>query len=77
MQTEVYPPFAEAIEPDFAAAKNVMDIQSAFACVDELTCISDMKIPVAVEELRQASILHDRICSVPGMKDTVKEILGL
>ncbi|MBR6526872.1 MAG: threonine synthase, partial [Lachnospiraceae bacterium] len=67
----------EAIEPDFAAAKNVMDIQSAFARVDELTRISDMKIPVAVEELRQAPILHDRICSVSGMKDTVKEILGL
>ena len=71
------PSILEAIQPEFAAAKNVMDIQSAFACVDELTRISDMKIPGAVDELRQAPILHDRICSVPGMKEKVKEILGL
>ena len=71
------PSILEAIQPEFAAAKNVMDIQSAFACVDELTRISDMEIPVAVDELRQAPILHDRICTVPGMKETVKEILGL
>ena len=71
------PSILEAIRPMFAPAKNVMDIQSAFACVDELTRISDMKIPAAVDELRQAPILHKRICTVPGMKETVKEILGL
>jgi len=71
------PSILEAIQPDFARAKNVMDIQSAFACVDELTRISDMTIPAAVDELRQASVLHSLICSVSGMKDTVKSILGL
>ena len=71
------PSILEAIEPEFASAKNVTNIQSAFACVDELTRISDMKIPAAVDELRQAPILHDRICSVSGMKETVKKILGL
>ena len=71
------PSILEAIEPDFAPAKQIDDIHCAFACVDELTRISDMRIPAAVDELRQAPILHDRICSVPGMQDTVKEILGL
>lgn len=47
-----------------------------FALVDELEKISGVSIPNAVEEIRNAKILHTRECDADRMKETVKEILG-
>ena len=48
-----------------------------FALIDELSKVSGTKIPNAVEEIRSADVLHDRVCETEKMQDTVEEILGL
>ncbi|HIX64469.1 MAG TPA: threonine synthase [Candidatus Mediterraneibacter colneyensis] len=48
-----------------------------FELVDELSRISGMEIPKAIEEIRNADIRHTRECDAAQMKDTVKEILGV
>ena len=48
-----------------------------FALVDELSKISNVAVPNAIEEIRTAPVLHNRVCEVSAMKDTVKEILGI
>ena len=51
--------------------------QGDFELVDELTRISGVKVPNAIEEIRTAPILHDTICDADQMKETVSKILGL
>lgn len=46
-----------------------------FTLVDAMEEISDMKIPNAVHEIRNAQIRHTRECDVDQMEATVKEIL--
>ena len=47
------------------------------AVIDLLNQVSAMKIPGAVEEVRTAPVRHDRECDAEGMKETVRDILGL
>ena len=46
-----------------------------FELVDELSVLSKVKIPPAVEEIRNAKIIHDTVCDVKDMKETVKSSL--
>ena len=48
-----------------------------FELVDELNRISGVEIPNAINEIRTAPVLHDRVCDVDAMSDTVKKILGI
>lgn len=48
-----------------------------FAIIDDLCRASNVAIPNAVEEIRNAQIRHRRECDVPTMESTVAEILGL
>jgi len=48
-----------------------------FALIDELEKASGTPVPHAIEEIRNAQILHTRECDVDKMKDTVKEILAI
>lgn len=48
-----------------------------FALIDELSKVSGTKIPNAVEEIRSADVLHDRVCETEEMQSTVEKILGL
>lgn len=48
-----------------------------FALVDALHTISGVAVPKAVEEIRTAPILHNRVVDAPDMPATVKEILGI
>ena len=48
-----------------------------FALADELTKISGVRIPKAVEEIRTAPVLHDRVVDAPDMPAAVKDILGI
>lgn len=48
-----------------------------FALADRLSALSGVRIPKAVEEIRNAPILHDCVCEKDEMKQTVREILGL
>jgi threonine synthase len=71
------PSILRALEPDAAGKIHADQIEDAFACVDELARISGVKIPGAVDELRQAPVLHNRVSSVEGMEATVREILKM
>lgn len=48
-----------------------------FALADELCILSGVKIPQAVETIRTAPVLHDRVVDAPDMPKAVKEILGI
>jgi threonine synthase len=71
------PSILRALEPDVAGKIHADQIEDAFACVDELARISGVKIPGAVDELRQAPVLHNKVSSVEGMEATVREILKM
>lgn len=59
------------------AIDHTYDKKSDFELVDELSVISKTKVPNAIEEIRTANILHDRVCKTEQMQSTVEEILGL
>ena len=48
-----------------------------FPLIDELQKVSGMAIPKAIEEIRNAQILHNTECDVDKMEDTVKMILQI
>ena len=53
------------------------DSMSDFQLVDELSKISGVKVPQAIEEIRTAPVLHDIVCESNKMQETVEGILGL
>ena len=53
------------------------DAMGDFELVDELSRISNVKVPQAIEEIRTAPVLHDTVCDVDKMCDSVKKILGI
>lgn len=59
-----------AIAPKF---ENLGD----FELVDELTKLSGVKVPVAVEEIRSAPVRHKTVCEVNEMPTVVREFLKL
>jgi threonine synthase len=50
---------------------------SDFELVDELSKIANVTVPQAIEEIRTAPVLHDRICDRTEMLSMVKNILGI
>jgi threonine synthase len=48
-----------------------------FELVDELSELSKVKVPQAVEEIRSAPVLHDTVCDKTEMQKTVEKILNL
>ncbi len=48
-----------------------------FELVDELSRISGVKVPKAIEDIRTAPVVHDRQCDVDKMADVVKGFLGI
>lgn len=53
------------------------DAKGDFELVDELSKLSGVQVPNAIEEIRTAPVLHDRQCEVGEMKDVVREFLHL
>ncbi len=53
------------------------DNMEDFALVDELSNISKVTVPNAIEEIRNANIIHDIVCDKSQMKDTVKKLLNV
>ena len=51
------------------------DALEEFDLIDELSKVSMVDIPNAIEEIRNAEILHTRECDADKMKETVREIL--
>ena len=60
----------EAIDEKYAAMDD-------FALVDELSKLANVKVPNAIEEIRTAPVLHDRVCDKEEMKAVVKEFLHM
>ena len=48
-----------------------------FALADELSVLSGVKLPQAVETIRTAPVLHNRVVDAPDMPKAVKDILGI
>lgn len=59
-----------AIDEKYASADE-------FSLIDELSSISGVEIPNAINEIRNADIRHNRECDADQMKATVKEILSV
>jgi len=53
------------------------DSMSDFELVDELSKISGVDVPQAIEDIRSAKILHDTVCEVNEMPKTVKAFLNI
>ena len=53
------------------------DSMSDFELVDELSKIGNVAIPQAIEEIRNAQVLHDTVCEVEEMPSVVKKFLGV
>ncbi len=60
----------EAIDEKYVAMDD-------FALVDELSKLANVKVPNAIEEIRTAPVLHDRVCDKEEMKAVVKEFLHM
>ena len=53
------------------------DSMTDFELVDELSKISNVKVPNAIEEIRTAPVVHDKQCDADEMKNVVREFLGI
>lgn len=53
------------------------DSKTDFELIDELNRLSGVKIPQAIEDIRTAPVLHDRVCDKSEMEATVKNILNI
>lgn len=60
-----------------AAIDDSYDSLDDFGLIDKLCGLSKIKIPQAIEDIRSAKILHDRVCGKDEMRDTVMDILGI
>ena len=53
------------------------DALSDFEQIDELAKVANVVIPSAIDEIRNAPVLHDHICEKDGMVEEVKKFLGI
>ncbi len=53
------------------------DAMGDFELVDELSKIGNVAVPNAIEEIRNANVLHDTVCEVEDMQKVVKNFLGM
>lgn len=53
------------------------DAMEEFELIDELSKIGNVKIPNAIEEIRNAPVRHKATCEVDEMPKVVKEFLGM
>ena len=59
-----------AIDPKYGSMED-------FALVDELSRIGNVEVPQAIEEIRNAKVLHDTVCEVAEMPDVVRSFLKI
>ena len=56
----------DAIDPKY-------DSMTDFELVDELSKIGNVKVPNAIEEIRDAKILHNTVCDVDQMETLLRK----
>ena len=54
-----------------------LEAKGDFELVDELENLSKVKVPMAVEEIRTAPVVHDTVCDKDEMESVVKKFLGI
>ena len=59
------------------AIDSAYDSKGDFELVDELNRLSGVKVPNAIEEIRNADILHNTVCDKEEMASKVKEFLNI
>ena len=59
------------------AVENKATEEDDFTLVDRLCEVSGVKVPNAIEEIRNAKVRHTMVCDKDKMQDTVTGILGL
>ena len=59
------------------AIDSAYDKQSDFELVDELNKLSGVKVPQAIEDIRQAEVRHDIVCDKEDMLAEVKKFLNI
>ena len=59
------------------AIDSAYDKQSNFELVDELNKLSGVKVPQAIEDIRQAEVRHDIVCDKEDMLAEVKKFLNI
>lgn len=57
------------------AIREDYDVLDDFALIDELSNISGVSVPNAIDEIRDAKILHSDVCEVSEMKEVVVRFL--
>ena len=60
-----------------AIYQNKYDFMTDFELVDELSKISGVKIPQAIEDIRSAKELYNSVCEADEMESIVKKILSI
>lgn len=60
----------EAIDSKYSSMED-------FALVDELSKLANVSVPKAIEEIRSAPVLHDKVCERTEMKQVVKDFLKM
>lgn len=53
------------------------DALSDFELIDELSKIANVKVPQAIEEIRNAKVIHKTVCEVEKMPEEVKKFLNI
>ena len=83
-QNDTTPAVIAATASPYKFARSVMEaIDGAygqmddFALIDELSKLSGTAVPRAIEEIRNAPVLHDRVIEKEEMEQAVKEFLGI
>ena len=59
------------------AISDDVDGRGDFELIDELSRISGVPVPPAIEDIRSAPVRHDRVCGKDEMRAAVMEILGI
>lgn len=59
------------------AINSKYDSMGDFELADELSKIGNVKVPNAIEEIRNAKVLHNTVCEVDEMTDVVKKFLNI
>ena len=59
------------------AVENKATDEDDFTLVDRLSEVSGVKVPNAIEEIRNAQVRHTMVCDKTKMQETVIGILGL
>ena len=59
------------------AIDNTFETMTDFELVDKLSEIGNVSIPNAIEEIREAKVLHNHICEKEEMVKEIKKFLGM